>query len=251
MTEPWVPLLARGDPEGAWDRFLDRYRRLVFGAIRRCVAEPDDVMDVFALVCEGFRRDDFRRLRRCAERVEPGRPISTYIVAVVHNIAIDWIRARDGRPRGALASSLPPPRDRIYRLVFEQRHSHVEAYETLHAADASLTFGVFLRELRATYRAAQHAGRTVENVFVAQLCAPESDPGLEADRRNQLETVLEALAPEDRVAVELYVMEDLPAEQVARMMGYPGAKAVYNRVYRALGELRERLEAAGIGRDSL
>ena len=54
-----------------------------------------------------------------------------------------------------------------------------------------------------------------------------------------------------RVAIELYVMEELPAADVARIVGLPNAKAVYNRVYRALADLRERLESAGVRREDL
>ena len=51
--------------------------------------------------------------------------------------------------------------------------------------------------------------------------------------------------------LELYVMEGLPAEQVATIAGLPNAKAVYNRVYRTLAAARERLEAAGVRREDV
>jgi hypothetical protein len=35
------------------------------------------------------------------------------------------------------------------------------------------------------------------------------------------------------------------------MLGFPNAKAVYNRVYRALDALRSELERAGIKREDL
>src|SRR6266516_2629265 len=74
MVESWIAPLDSGDPERAWDLFVERYRRLIFGAIRHYTAEPDDVMDVFAHVCAAFRENDFARLRRCAARWEPTRP---------------------------------------------------------------------------------------------------------------------------------------------------------------------------------
>ncbi|MDP3773135.1 MAG: sigma factor-like helix-turn-helix DNA-binding protein [Gemmatimonadales bacterium] len=73
----------------------------------------------------------------------------------------------------------------------------------------------------------------------------------EAELRQVLESALGSLAPEDRVAVELYVLEELPAADIARMLGFPNAKAVYNRVYRALDALRSELERAGIRREDL
>jgi len=72
-------------------------------------------MDVFARVCEALRENDFNRLRRCAARVDPGRPFSTWLVAVVHNLTIDWfatgtaaLGSRPARPpflRSSSASS--------------------------------------------------------------------------------------------------------------------------------------------------
>src|SRR5881409_2937732 len=160
MAESWIAPLEAGDPEAAWDLFIERYRRLIFGAIRRYTAEPDEVMDVFARVCEALRQDDFARLRRCAAHVDPNRPFSTWLVVVVHNLTIDWFRHRDGRARlGALAAALPPLQQRIFEYVFLQQRSHVEAYELLRSRDvADLSFGEFLKELNVTYRAAT-AGR--------------------------------------------------------------------------------------------
>ena len=46
--EDWVVELQGGRPDAAWDRFLERYRRLIFAAIRHYAQDYDDVMDVFA-----------------------------------------------------------------------------------------------------------------------------------------------------------------------------------------------------------
>jgi DNA-directed RNA polymerase specialized sigma24 family protein len=54
------------------------------------------------------------------------------------------------------------------------------------------------------------------------------------------------MTPDDRLAIQLFVVDDLPAADVARVLGFPSAKTVYNRVYRALADLRARLERAGI-----
>jgi DNA-directed RNA polymerase specialized sigma24 family protein len=49
------------------------------------------------------------------------------------------------------------------------------------------------------------------------------------------------------VALQLYVVQGTPAADVARILGWPNAKAVYNRVYRALQSVRAVLERDGIG----
>src|SRR5947209_6812311 len=175
MVESWIAPLEAGDPEASWDLFIERYRRLIFAAIRHYTAEPDEVMDVFARVCEALREGDFARLRRCAAHVDPARRFSTWLVVVVHNLTIDWFRHRDGRKRlSTLATALPPLRKRIFEYVFVEQRSHVEAYELLRDG-AGLSFSDFLKELSATYRAATtgRGGR-----LVAELAIP---PPAESD----------------------------------------------------------------------
>jgi RNA polymerase sigma factor (sigma-70 family) len=254
MAEAWIAPLEAGDPEAAWDRFIERYRRLIFASIRHYTTEPDEVMEVFARVCEAFRENDFARLRRCAEQVDPARPFSTCLVVIVHNLTIDWYRHRNGRPRlSAFAASLPPLRRRIFQYVFLEQRSHVEAYELLNSSEAALGFGEFLEELRATYRAATSArnghvmaGLGTPPPQATNVDPSDEDPAVRAEQRAILDAALASLPDQDRLAVQLYVLDEMPAEQVALALGYSNAKTVYNRVYRALAAVRAGLERAGI-----
>ena len=97
--EDWVSALRGKQPEAAWDLFLGRYRRLIFAAIRHYAQDYDDVMDVFARVCEALREDDFRRLRAYAEQPTHRARFSTWLVTVVRHLTIDWFRHRDGHRR--------------------------------------------------------------------------------------------------------------------------------------------------------
>ena len=90
---------------------------------------------------------------------------------------------------------------------------------------------------------------------MAELWGPlppqEIEPALvdalgEAEHGPRLAEALESLPPDDRLAIQLFVVDELPAADVARIAGFPSAKTVYNRVYRALAELRLRLERAGV-----
>jgi RNA polymerase sigma factor (sigma-70 family) len=257
MVEQWIAPLEAGDPEAAWDLFIERYRRLIFGAIRRYTGEPDEVMDVFARVCEALREKDFGRLRRCAAQAEPSRPLSTWLVAVVHNLTIDWFRHRDGRPRlSAIAATLPQLQQRIFEYVFLEQRSHVEAYELLRSRDgANLSFGEFLKELSATYgtATASRRGRVTAELAIPPPASPDppTNPAVLAEQQTLLARALAALPPDDQLAVQLYVVDEMPAEQVARALGYPNAKTVYNHVYRAVAAIRARLEQAGIKQGDL
>jgi RNA polymerase sigma factor (sigma-70 family) len=249
--DAWIGELQRGSTEAAWDAFLDRYRRLIFSAIRHYAQDYDDVMDVFARVCESLREDDLRRLRSWAEESDHRASFSTWLVTVVRNLTIDWFRLRDGRHRvSALAERLPLIQRSIFDHVFVEGRSHLEAYELIRAAEfPALSFREFLVELRETYATVTKGRR---GHFFAELSpSPTDEAQMDddvAESEDLLEDAMRALSAADRVAVEMYVVDQLPAADVARIVGLPNAKAVYNRVYRALAVLRERLEQAGLGR---
>lgn len=257
--EEWVPDLLAGDPERAWHLLVERYRRLIFATIRRFARDHDDVMDVFATVCAALREDDMRRLRGWASDSGHTARFSTWLVTVVRHLTIDWFRTRDGRPRlSAVGASLPSVQRQIFEYVFLQHRSHAEAYELLRSrAVPHLTFRGFLTELRATYRAvaADRRGGILGELSppVPEEAAPDvlDLPALLVDRRQLLDRLLDGLEPVDRVAVQMYVVDELPAADIARVLGLQNAKAVYNRVYRALASLRARLESEGLFHDDI
>ena len=248
--EPWQAELDRSRFNAAWDLFLGRYRRLIFSAIRHYAQDYDDVMDVFAHVCETLREDDLRRLRAYVQQPVHHARFSTWLVTVVRHLTVDWFRHRDGRRRlTTVAKDLPPLRRRIFEHVFLHKRTHVEAFELMRSTDCvDVSFGEFLVEVSATYRAVADGrrGRILRELGgpTPPLTADEdaSPEPTVSERREELERALGSLSAEERVAVELYVMEEMPAESVAKVVGWPNAKAVYNRVYRALDLMRRRLE---------
>src|SRR5213593_2981152 len=153
--EDWMAQLQQADPEAAWDLFLNRYRRLIFAAIRHYAQDYDDVMDVFAQVCAALREGDLGRLRTYAAQPDHRARFSTWLVTVVRHLTVDWFRHRDGRRRlSVVAEALPLLRRRIFEYVFLDQLSHIEAYALIHAGEApALSFREFLGELRATYSA--------------------------------------------------------------------------------------------------
>jgi len=81
-VDAWVTELQRGASNAAWDRFLDRYRRLSFAAIRHYAQDYDDVMDVSARVCESLRDSDLRRLRACLDQPGHTARFSTWLITI-------------------------------------------------------------------------------------------------------------------------------------------------------------------------
>jgi len=258
-VEDWVVELQQGRSDAAWDAFVGRYRRVIFAAIRHYAQDYDDVMDIFARVCEALREDDLRRLRSWAEQAQHRARFTTWLVTVVRHLTVDWFRQRDGRRRlPALVEGLAPLQRRIFESVFLDQRSHLETYELIRSRDApELTFRQFLTELRNVYAAATK-GRSGRLPLELAAPVPDADdqpdgaePEMTLERGDALGRALATLSAEDRVAVQMFVIDEVPADRVARVLGLTNAKAVYNRVYRALDQLRQHLRNAGIRRGDL
>src|SRR5947209_5895328 len=111
MEEAWLIPLGKGDCEKAWDLFLSSHRGLILATVRHYVQDYDDVMDVFARVCERLRADSLARLRRYTDKPQETHTatFSTWLVAVLRNLVIDWFRHRDGRKQVSNAARTLPP----------------------------------------------------------------------------------------------------------------------------------------------
>jgi len=255
-VERWRTSLAEGDAGAAWSLFIDRYRRLILATVRRTLDDEEDTRDAFAHVCHGLFEGDLARLKSFTD--ERGARFSTWLVTVVHHQTVDWLRQRDGRPRAVVPDTLSDLQRRIFRCVFIERRSHVETFELLRAADETeLSFGAFLRELADTYRVVERArARGVMHYLAGPHeplpHEPAGDAGVCAEElRGRLAEALGALDDEDRLALRLYVVDGLDAPDVARILDWPSAKSVYNRVYRGLMRIRSALERSGLGPSDL
>lgn len=253
IVEPWRARLAEGDAEAAWDLFIDRYRRLIIATIRRVVGD-DDVLDVFAHVCQALSADSLARLQRYDDAAPHRARLSTWLVTVIHNQALDWVRAQAGRRRVAVPERLSDLQARIFTCVFVEQRSHAETYEIVRAGlREEIGFARFLRELAETYRVVEAVRSHGVMHYLAVPPAPRplepvaDDHLTVAEIAGRLSTPLGELTAEERLALQLFVVDDMPAADVARIVAWPNAKAVYNRVYRALRHLRDFLERDGIG----
>ena len=115
----WIAKLTADDVDGAWDLFVEQYRRLIFATIRHFTSEHDEVMDLFAHVCQALREDRMARVRSFLAQATHRARFTTWLVVVIRHQVIDWYRRRDGRPHLSRAvAALPPLQQRIFEYVF-------------------------------------------------------------------------------------------------------------------------------------
>lgn len=260
-AEAWYRTLQSGDADRAWELFIGQYRRLIFASIRHYTRDEDEVMDLFAHVCSELCDNQLARPRKYWDRATHAARFSSWLVTIVRHCVIDWLRQRTFRKRQEIVEALTPLQQRIFDEVFVSRRSHVEAFEVISASAApDLSFGAFLHELRATYRAVDSRRRTRlarELAGTAPLSEAEqipgepNDPAVLLDIRLRIESALSRLDWDERLAVTMFVVHEMPAVAVAQALGWPNAKTVYNRVYRALAVLRTGLERQGITREDV
>lgn len=255
--ERWQEHLNIGDEGAAWDSFASRYRPLMLATIRRLIPDSDDAMDVYAEACAALTANAFARLRRYSAQAASRASVSTWLVIVVRNVTVDWLRRTLGRRQASVPVGLSDLHRGIYLALCIEGHSAVEAFEIVRASSGQeMSFAAFLREIRLARQAnpcpdSLPVRRPEPLPLLPEIPVSTGDPGELADLAGRLASALEIHPPDVRLAVQLFVIDELRAADVARLVGWPDAKAVYNRVSRALESMRAALEREGVGRGDL
>lgn len=246
--DKWQTLLQTGDADAAWEEFIETFRKLITATIRHLITGEDAVTEAFTHVCATLSADGMARVRAFDDRVQHTAKFSSWLVVVVRNQTIDWLRGQHGRRRVRIPNGLTQVEAEIFELVFVQEASHNETFERLRTGGhPQLSFSAFLKHLRIVYRT--RGGRPTlphRQLSLTQALADEAPPIDELIETAQLnarvQQAIQSLPVIEALAVQLFVVDDMPASEVARVVGWPNAKTVYNHVYRALARVREQLE---------
>jgi RNA polymerase sigma factor (sigma-70 family) len=204
-------LLSAPDPaarERAWTDFLSSYNRLIMHVCHRQHGNYDEVMDRYAFIVEQLRRDDLRRLRSF-DAAGTAR-FTTWLTVVLRRLCLDHHRARVGRRQatGPEAEARETARRDLAELIAED-------LEAVPLADSG----------------------------------PLPDAVAEASEwKAVLSEALEGLDPEDRLILAFRFEQELSVPEIARLTAAASPFHVYRRIDRILGQLRAKLERAGIGR---
>jgi RNA polymerase sigma factor (sigma-70 family) len=193
--------------EDAWSQFLADYSDVLLYVARRMGGGHDEVMDRYAWVLDGLRRDDFRRLRGYDGK-GPG-PFSTWLIVVVRRLCLDLHRTRYGRPQAEAPTRVADWQERRRLVDLIGDALAVEALET------------------SPHRAA--------------------DTGMvRRETLDSLERVLEELDPEDRLLLRIRFEDGVSVPQMARALGFNEPFGLYRRLDKILKGLRTRLQVMGI-----
>jgi RNA polymerase sigma factor (sigma-70 family) len=272
-------LLDRIEKEGsgAWEAFLASFSDVIFRVVRLFADSYDDRMDLFLFACARLEEDGMRRVRSFRRRPEAPCRFSTWLAVVVKNVAVDYIRSRDGRFRPFRSVEAMEEAD---RLVFEYhvrdgrpldevrgllagrhgiRMTPSEVADRAARVEAALTPNQRWRLLarQGQARRPMSVDPVAEVAYEDELAVPLADArgGPEAslsarEADEAFERVMATLAPRKRLALALRYRDGLSGSDVAAFLGI-GVGEADRLVREGIQEVRERLRRSGVGRPEL
>jgi RNA polymerase sigma factor (sigma-70 family) len=190
--------------EVAWQKFVERYSRLLLRVAFAFSQGYDGAMDRYLFILEALREGEYCRLRRFAA---DGRgKFSTWLVVVARRLCVDHHRRRYGRRRTTPAG---------------------------HTTSA--------RQIRRRLSDLAGDPRLLDSVPDAANADP-LETLAEADRGAALRQALEGLEPRDQLLLKLRFEHDLTAREIATLLDLPTPFHVYRRARALCADLRGRLQ---------
>jgi RNA polymerase sigma factor (sigma-70 family) len=262
--------IAAGGP-AAWPFFLDSCADTIFRVVRLFADAYDDRMDLFLFVCGKLEEGEMKRVRAFRYRPEAPCRLSTWLSVVVRNLAVDFIREKEGRFRPFRTVE---KMDDIDRLVFEYHlrdgrplaevRDRLERSHGIRIEDGPLLdrAGRVRESLSASQRwrllarlteKRRHlpldpvAGGALRGDEIVPLTDAREDPEAQVRRREADHALLEAMRvipARERLAVTLRFRDGLTSREVARVMRVPAEEAE-RLARRGVDRLRASLSGAG------
>jgi RNA polymerase sigma factor (sigma-70 family) len=268
----------RREGAGAWEEFLDGFAGVLFRVVALFADTYDERMDLFLYLCDRLREDGMRRVRAFQRRAEAPCRFSTYLTVVAKNLAVDFLRSKEGRYRPfSRVASL----DETDRLLFEyhlrdgasmeETRSLLEGRHGIRLSleEASRRAGAVGATLSANQRwkllarlASRRRTLSIDPVEEAALrddrpALPLPGPGgdpeqplREREARRILQEALAAVGPRQRLALTLRFRDSLSAQEVARTLAVSASQAEA-LIRDAVAEVRRRLAHSGVDRKDL
>jgi RNA polymerase sigma factor (sigma-70 family) len=255
---PLLDALRSDEAETAWVAFLTAYSDVIYGVVRTIARNSDHAGDCYLFVCTKLADKNYRRL--LAFRCDGRARFSTWLRAVVRNLCLDWHRSEFGRNQAfASVNSLSLIDHEIFRLVFQGGMPVLEAWETLHQADRSITYNCVdecAAKLRRLMTARQLWLLSTANTPVESLDANNeesralevADPTPSPEMLSllnetfvQVAKALKELDPGDCLLLRLRFQEGLGLLDIAKLVGLKDAQTADRRIRDAVDKLREKL----------
>jgi RNA polymerase sigma factor (sigma-70 family) len=258
------------DPDRGWRAFIDQYTPAMLAFIERAgIHDKDEAMELYVLVCERLADDDCARIRR----FDPSKgAIASWLLVMVRNVMVDWVRSRAGRRRLFKSiQALPRLEQRVFELFYWENAMPGEMVDRLAGEEfGSPSLAAVLESLERVQQALTERQRgellamTSRGAAAVSLDAPTDDETQAIDPADPAADVeghaeareaddligraLAGLAPEEAAIVRLKYEEGLSLKQIKSALHLE--TLTEQRVREILARLKARLAALGLTGDS-
>jgi len=248
--------LFAGEPDLAWDQFMQRYGVQMMRWLQRREDCVDTARDCWLQTCERLAADRYRRLRNV--QLSAQRPtLWPWLQAVMNSGLVNAFWARLGRTRvPAKVTELGADEVTLYGLMI---NTGGHARSTLDlaarsqperpAADWMLAWERLQQSLSGRDRSRMLAlhlrrhGRQLVPNGLEQIAANDADPAEAADMAqldDRLRRSLQSLNSRQRLAVQLRFEQELPHAAIGAAMGV-GESGVRHLLRQAIAQLQRHM----------
>lgn len=244
------------EPAQAYVELLDGYSAILLRMIRRFFQDQDDVMDLYTVVCERLRAQNYRALRH----FRAGSALLPWLSVIVANACRDRIRQQRiaALPRHVV-SRLDTRTRLVYRHHVVGRMPPEDAAEVISRAGVPCTALDVVESVQhlhsllrqgARHRLLRHLDPRnavsldvlLERGLDTHDSAADIDAALDdAESLARLDAALASFSDEDRLLLLLRFEQDLSAANIAAMVGMESQTRVYTRLRTLLARLRRLL----------
>lgn len=262
MTELHLVEQFQTDPEAAYRELLERYSPVLLRMIRHFMEDDDEVMEVYAGICERFRASDFQVLRR----YRPEGELTSWLAVVVANACRDRFRKKKA---SSMPMSVIEKLNTLERLVFTYHYQEHLPHEDIaeivsrrHRMPCTALEVVQaiarINELLSTRKRWLLLSALRSNqgtVSIDELSEYGFQPSVDAKvdafdealqhraLLDRLQGCLDRLDPEDQLLIHFRYEHDRSAPQITRIMHFENHKQVYTRLRTIVNRLRRCMES--------
>lgn len=261
MNDPELIERFKTDPEAAYIELLERYTPVLLRMIRCFMKDVDEVMEVYASICERLCANHYQALRRFESEGE----LTPWLSVVVANACRDRFRKRRvaSVPK-SIISQLDEREKLVFKYHYQERLPHEDIAEIISrrhrvpftALEVVAAISKISELLSTRKRWLLLAALSANRPFLSIEDMRESgfQPSVEIDfdafdeaeqQRVQVEKLgeaIEKLDPEDRLLLLLRFEHNQSAPQIAKIMHFNSHKHVYTRIRTIANRLRRFME---------
>lgn len=243
------------DPAKLFLDHLDRIEGILRSICRRHGYRGAEAEDFTSWARERLVEDDYRVLRKFEDRAK----LTTYLTAVLTNLARDYRIKQDGKWRpSAAARRIGAIGVRLDVLVHRDGLPHAQAVEAVRSefpdAPTPTELHRIIAQLPPRSRPTLMGGEALTEVAGSDRADGEAlmtERHAHASRLiGALDEAIGELSDEDQVVLRLRFEQGMTTADVSRVMGLD-QKALYRRVEGLLRTLRAALERRGLGPDDV